>query len=280
MNPQKRILSSSFSLLLIVLLSYLISAHDVFAQTTLSAKADLGSRTAKNGFRNEDNIKSKFQNWKTDADARDWLSKMGSQLGEIESVDVTKPHDEKADIEVKVKTIRGEKVEGISIKLVSNANGFNQIDKRWLAHYVTMWKMPRDVQAVLKLFLGETPPTKKGRSTNRMFLDEIDTNGQKAVISFFEAHKAEIVADLLQGDGPHAAGWVMVAFKATADTRWTLRRVEDVIKFYSTGQVVITAGGNLKIGRITMQRKGGDAGRDTAKMLQFKINPVELFSFR
>jgi hypothetical protein len=26
-----------------------------------------------------------------------------------------------------------------------------------------------------------------------------------------------------------------------------------------------------------MQRKGGDNGRDTAKMLQFKINPVELF---
>ena len=26
-----------------------------------------------------------------------------------------------------------------------------------------------------------------------------------------------------------------------------------------------------------MQRKGGDNGRDTAKMLQFKINPAELF---
>ena len=35
--------------------------------------------------------------------------------------------------------------------------------------------------------------------------------------------------------------------------------------------------GNLRIGRITMQRKGGDAGRATAKMLQFKINPVLLF---
>ena len=34
----------------------------------------------------------------------------------------------------------------------------------------------------------------------------------------------------------------------------------------------------LKIGRITMQRKGGDAGRETAKMLQFKINPVQLFN--
>jgi hypothetical protein len=26
-----------------------------------------------------------------------------------------------------------------------------------------------------------------------------------------------------------------------------------------------------------MQRKGGDRGRDTARMLQFKINPAELF---
>ncbi|MBX7261288.1 MAG: hypothetical protein K1X26_06545 [Chitinophagales bacterium] len=26
-----------------------------------------------------------------------------------------------------------------------------------------------------------------------------------------------------------------------------------------------------------MQRKGGDNGRETAKMLQFKINPAELF---
>jgi hypothetical protein len=41
---------------------------------------------------------------------------------------------------------------------------------------------------------------------------------------------------------------------------------------------MITKGGNLKIGRITMQRKGGDGGRDTAKMLQFKINPMTLFT--
>lgn len=35
--------------------------------------------------------------------------------------------------------------------------------------------------------------------------------------------------------------------------------------------------GSLKIGKITMQRKGGDGGRDSAKMLQFKLNPCELF---
>ncbi|HOS84750.1 MAG TPA: hypothetical protein PK029_06400 [Bacteroidales bacterium] len=41
--------------------------------------------------------------------------------------------------------------------------------------------------------------------------------------------------------------------------------------------IEITARGNFKIGIITMQRKGGDGGRDTAKMLQFKINPAEIF---
>ncbi|MEQ1762789.1 MAG: hypothetical protein ABL984_06525 [Pyrinomonadaceae bacterium] len=40
----------------------------------------------------------------------------------------------------------------------------------------------------------------------------------------------------------------------------------------------ITRAGNLKIGRITMQRKGGDGGRETAKMLQFKINPALLIA--
>jgi len=31
-----------------------------------------------------------------------------------------------------------------------------------------------------------------------------------------------------------------------------------------------TRAGNLRIGRVTMQREGGDAGRETTKMLQFK----------
>ena len=41
--------------------------------------------------------------------------------------------------------------------------------------------------------------------------------------------------------------------------------------------VKFTERGSLNIGKVTMQRKGGDAGRDTAKMLQFKIDPVNLF---
>jgi hypothetical protein len=113
-----------------------------FAQQVRTAKVELGSETAKNGFKNEDEIKIKFENWSTDADARAWLTAMGFKPAEISSVTVNKPHGEKADIEVSVKTKSGTRTEGISIKLVSSPNGFNQIDKRWLSHYATMWKMP------------------------------------------------------------------------------------------------------------------------------------------
>lgn len=263
--------------LLVLIVAFAMFAGSDFAQAPKTAKAEIGSQTAKNGFKNEDEIRDKFNNWKTDEDASVWLVTMNYKLAEIESVTATKPHGEKADVEVVVKTKTGSKKEGISIKLVSNTNGFNQIDKRWLAHYVKMWKMPADVEAALKLFVGETPPSKTARADNRMFLNELDTNAQNAVIDFFNTNREAIVSDLFSGDGIHAAGWVMVALKSTDKPRWVLRTDADTIKFFGEGKIELTRNGNLKIGRITMQRKGGDGGRETAKMLQFKINPALLF---
>lgn len=252
----------------------------IAAQKPQAAKVVLGSSTAKNGFKNEDEIRDKFNNWKADDDARTWLAAMNYKVADVESVTATKPHGEKADVEVIVKTKRGEKKEGISIKLVSSPNGFNQIDKRWLAHYVKMWRIPPDVEEALKLFVGETPPNKPSRDPNRMYLDELDVSAKNAVIDFFTANKEAIVSDLFSGDGPHAAGWVMVALKSTDKPRWVLRSDVDTINFFAEGKVELTRNGNLKIGRITVQRKGGDGGRATARMLQFKINPALLFDAR
>ncbi len=56
-----------------------------------------------------------------------------------------------------------------------------------------------------------------------------------------------------------------------------IKPINFVINYYGNGKVIITPKGSVKIGKITMQRKGGDSGRETAKMLQFKINPAELF---
>lgn len=250
------------------------------AQDADAARVELGSRTAKNGFRNEDEIRDKFNNWQTDTDARDWLASMGYEANSIRSVLATKPHGEKADVEVTVFAKSAETVERISIKLVSSSNGFNQIDKRWLAAYAQKWNMPADVVDALKLFVGETPPQKPGRHSERMYLTELDRKRQQAVLEFFKAHKPEIVSDLLAGDGPHAANWFMVTLKSTDGTKWLIRSTKDTVRFFGEGDVVLTRAGNLKIGRISLQRKGGDNGRETAKMLQFKLNPAQLFDMK
>ena len=263
----------------VVLAWLLVGGGVVLAQEVDAAKSkmELGSKTAKAGFQNEDEIRDKFNNWMSDPDARAWLEAMQHSVAEVSGVSATKPHGEKADVEVTVKSKSGERVERISIKLVSSPNGFNQIDKRWLKTYATMWKMPSDVVETLRLFVGETPPRESSRDKRRMYLDELDQKAQQAVVDFFTANKEEIVSDLLAGDGEHAANWMMVTYKASDKPKWVIRSSSETIKFYSEGPVELTRSGNLKIGRITMQRKGGDNGRDTAKMLQFKINPVQVF---
>ena len=57
------------------------------------------------------------------------------------------------------------------------------------------------------------------------------------------------------------------------EIKWALKPMNFILNFYGNGDVEITKQGSIKIGKITIQRKGGDGGRDTAKMLQFKINP-------
>lgn len=255
----------------------LVFGLPVYGQMAAPARVALGSRTAKEGFRNEDEIAAKFNDWRSDADASIWLTFMGYKLAEIATVSAAKPHGEKADVQVRVRTGPGEKTEGISIKLVSSSQGFNQIDKRWLRQYVRMWKMPADVEAGLKLFLGEVKPNRPSKNSSRLFLNELDAGTRKKIVDFFEANKAAIVSDIFKGYGAFSAGWMMVALKSSAQPRWVLRSIDHVVKFYGEGPVEITKAGNLKIGRITMQRKGGDGGRETAKMLQFKINPALLF---
>ena len=90
--------------------------------------------------------------------------------------------------------------------------------------------------------------------------------------------KILILNDILKGRGQFASEWFLVILKQELkDLQWILKPINEVINFYS-GEVRITEKGSLKIGKITIQRKGGDGGRESANMLQFKLNPCELFS--
>ncbi len=241
----------------------------------------LGSDTAKGGFRNEDDIVAKFNNWKNDEDAQKWLEIMGYPMDEIEKVEAIKLHGYKTDIQVQITIYMRKAIaaENLSVKLVSNPQGFNQVDKRWVDHYVELWNIPDAVARILKMFTGEIPPkdTKGLRDKRRMFFDEMDKESQKKIIDFFSKNKILVVSDILKGRGKFSAGWMLVVLRIDGKSKWVLKSINHTMNVFAEGEVKITPRGSLKIGKITMQRKGGDAGRETAKMLQFKINPVELF---
>ena len=242
-----------------------------------------GSYTAKGGFENENKIVAKFNNWKTDQEAQSWLVIMGYVIKEIESIKAVKLSNRyKTDVQVQI-TIYMKKAisaENLSIKLVSNPAGFNQIDKRWIKKYAEMWNIPEDIVKILQLFTGEISPKNREnlRDNRRMFLNEMKKEEQKKVLDFFSKNKFLVISDMLKGRGKFSAGWMLVVLKTKENNKWVLESINHGINFFAEGTVRITSKGSLKIGRVTMQRKGGDAGRETAKMLQFKINPVKLFN--
>ncbi|MDO4764345.1 MAG: hypothetical protein Q4A00_08210 [Flavobacteriaceae bacterium] len=240
----------------------------------------LGSQTAKNGFRNEDDVIRKFNQWQDDEDAKKWLSIMQYHLEEIEYVKAVKVSGHKTDVQVQVTIKLKEAIDcqNLQVKLVSNPKGFNQIDKRWVDKYVEMWDIPEKVISIFKRYTGETPPNiDNPKDKRRMFANEFNLEEQTLILQWMEANKSLIVSDILKGRGQFSAEWMLVVQKVEKNSRWTLKPMNFCLNYFGNEKVKITKQGNFKIGKITMQRKGGDNGRETAKMLQFKINPAELF---
>jgi hypothetical protein len=246
----------------------------------MNEKQTLGSDTAKNGFKSEDDIVAKFNNWKNDLDAHAWLKIMKYKLKDIEFVEAIKISGYKTDVQVQVniKLKKAIDVQNLQVKLVSNLKGFNQIDKRRIDKYVEMWEVPKNVVSILRRYTGEEVPNiKNPKDKRRMFANEFSEFEQTIIVKWLKKNQALIVSDILKGRGKFAAEWMLVAQKMNKNARWILKPMNYCMNHFGNGDIEITARGNFKIGRITMQRKGGDGGRDTSKMLQFKINPAELF---
>ena len=243
-----------------------------------------GSRTAKNGFRNEDFIVAEFNNWKHSELGQLWLKAMDYDLNDIESVRAIKIKGSyKADIQVEIKIEIKLKslidIQNLQVKLVSNPKGFNQIDKRWLKNYNELWNIPADVYELLQYFTGElAPKISNPRDNRRMFADEFTQKEQEKLLNFFKNNKTLIVNDILKGRGKFSAEWMLVILRLKDNNiiKWKLEPINKVLNHFGNGEVLITPRGSFKIGKITIQRKGGDNGRKTANMLQFKINPAEL----
>jgi len=244
---------------------------------------ELGSNTAKNGFKNENDVIDKFNNWKKDEDATKWLFLMGYDLTEIEKVEAFILSGYKTDVQVQV-NIKLKKiidVQNLQVKLVSNLIGFNQIDKRWIDKYNEMWDIPKDVIVLLKLYSGEiSPKVQNPKDRRRTFANEFSDLEKSKLLNWLDKNKTLIISDIIKGRGQFAAEWMLVIQKVNANSRWILKPINYCLNFFGNGEIEITKRGNIKIGRVTLQRKGGDRGRKTAQMLQFKINPAELFNIK
>lgn len=103
----------------------------------------------------------------------------------------------KADIIVKIEMLEGNKIyeEPISVKLVRNKSGFNQIDKRWIDNYKELFKMSDKMSVTLKLYCGEIKynnPT--ARDSRRLFIDEIKSGLLDEIITFFDQYKKDMIS--------------------------------------------------------------------------------------
>lgn len=95
----------------------------------------------------------------------------------------------------------------------------------------------------------------------------------------FSDTKQKLVREMFAGREKPKAEWVLVT-KVDNDGNVetsVIERIEKCIR-EAFGDVSITKRGNLKIGSLTIQRKGGDNGRKSAQMLQAKYKPMSVFN--
>jgi hypothetical protein len=234
-----------------------------------------GSNTAKNGFRNELFVIETFNNWGNSELAKSWLKEMNYNLLEIDEVKAVKvsgsfKSDVQVQINVCIKLKNTVDIQNISVKLVSNPQGFNQIDKRKVDKYIGLWDIPVDIANTLKRYCGEIKPKHtETRDNRRMFLDEFSDKERLDLINFLNDQKTLIVSDILKGRGKFAAEWMLVILNLEGqEIKWVIKPMNFVLNFFGNGEILVTNQGNIKIGRIGLQRN----------MLQFKINPCQLFA--
>lgn len=207
---------------------------------------------------------------------------MWYDLSKIEYVKAVKVKaGNKTDVQVQIKIsikLRDEiDVQNISVKLVSNEKWFNQIDKRLLKNYDKLWNFPADVLKLFQYFCWELKPYKSWtRDARRMFITEMTKEEQDKIFQFLNEKRLMIVSDILKGRWEFAAEWMLVV-KKTSLYEWVLKSMNEVMNFYGNWEILISPQWSIKIWRITVQRKWGDWGRESANMLQFKIDPTQLF---
>ena len=114
----------------------------------------------------------------------------------------------------------------------------------------------------------------------RFNTNELSEVQREQLLDFLNENRKNIVKDAVGGNGKASAKWMLlIEEKDGSPHRSALLPIDRVIE-HCIGGASITDRGNIKLGELTIQRKGGDAGKHTAQMLQFKFSPRGLFDMQ
>ena len=242
---------------------------------------NLASSTAKDGYAVEKKVVDMFVNKEQIPDDVKNLLNMDSSK-DVECI--RGGGTQKSDIVVKYTTEDGtEKVAGVSIKLVKNVKtgGYNHLDRRSVATFMGFFDKTDTSDRVKELFdkfCGVVPPDKNSKSSKRMFMNEFSKEDQDIVINWLNDNKKKVLNLIFAGsvnykegeddsfDKNHAADYILTSYGINGTKK--LEKITDKIKEYDDAEWKLTPNGSLKLGNITLQRKGGSGQPDN---IQFKI---------
>ncbi len=245
-----------------------------------------GIRAAKSGLQAEINIIKLFNNWKLKES-----SKLISQLCCLEKINISniqriqafKPQGcIKADCVVIITLKNGENIErNISIKKVEGKIGFNQLDKRWSKKYAECLNMPQNILDLFKFFTGENEPAFYKnkpiliKDKRRLLISEFSNLDKKIILKWIENNAENIGQLAFNGsNNPEYPIHYMLLVKEGINNIYKLCNIKDVMSLYlGDRKAKISPKGSIYLGKLTIQRKGGDNGKNTSNMLQIKFNP-------
>jgi hypothetical protein len=163
----------------------------------------------------------------------------------------------------------------ISLKCcVDFRKGFNQIKRSSLKKFGEEFEVPDSIQAILRRYTyGKKKLFLKGRNYTQDELDELTT--------FLNLHRKELLLSAFTGQAKKLkANWLLLhqwtppnwERNVAKRQRSELISMQEVLQIFDGLSVGYTRQGTITFGAgITLQRKGGDKGKDTANDLQFKI---------
>ena len=256
----------------------------------------MSSEGAKGGFQAETNFINLVNNeWKTSSILKSIFHDMNIEFDNVEHMTCEKPikHNVKTDCFILISYLlkNDKNIHNISIKLVSSKlkKGFNQIDKRWIKSYAELLNIPDDIVFLLKLYTGEKqvseypnkPQILKDKKQRRLFADEMIIDDQKKLVKWFNENINAIFTLVFVGNDIEYQPNFMLLIKGTGNNiEYKIHSITDAINFYKgDSKSSISGRGNFHLGKLTIQRKGGDKGKDTAKQLQFKFDPLAIWSW-